>query len=81
MSLDINQSPAERKTSLVDITELSANPHELAINLYVLGAPRPWENEDLTCGKKEKRELIFDRRSLIDRIPIMESCFQCWNFG
>ncbi|GBM16522.1 hypothetical protein AVEN_148904-1 [Araneus ventricosus] len=74
LSLDINQSPGGRKTSLVDITELSANPHEL-------GGPCSWENEDLSCGGEEKKKVDFDRRSSLDRIPIIASLFECWIFG
>ncbi|GBO13586.1 hypothetical protein AVEN_201503-1 [Araneus ventricosus] len=81
MSLDINQSPSGRKTSLVDIAELSANPHELGGNHHVLCWPGSWGNEDLSCGGKEKKEVDFDRRSSLDRIPIIASLFECWIFG
>ncbi|GBM96459.1 hypothetical protein AVEN_150023-1 [Araneus ventricosus] len=78
---DLRSSDTQMKTSLVDITELSANPHELGGNPHVLGGPCSWENEDLSCGEKEKKEVDFDRRSSLDRIPIIASLFECWIFG
>ncbi|GBN95444.1 hypothetical protein AVEN_161783-1 [Araneus ventricosus] len=61
-------------TPLVDVIEFLANLHEL-------GRPCCWKNEDLSCGGGGKRKLIFDRRSPLDRIPIIGSYFQCCIFG
>ncbi|GBM76496.1 hypothetical protein AVEN_102287-1 [Araneus ventricosus] len=61
-------------TPQADVIEFLANPHEL-------GGPCSWKDEDLSCGRGEKRDLIFHRRSSLDRIPIIGSLFQCWIFG
>ncbi|GBN57406.1 hypothetical protein AVEN_4834-1 [Araneus ventricosus] len=60
---------------------LISKPHELGGNSHVLGGPRSSENEDLSCCGKEKKEADFDRRSSLDRIPIIASLFECWIFG
>ncbi|GBM94154.1 hypothetical protein AVEN_89597-1 [Araneus ventricosus] len=59
---------------MADIIELSANPHELGRTLF-LG------KREFKLRRGRKKELIFDRRSLIDLIPIIESLFECWIFG
>ncbi|GBM51469.1 hypothetical protein AVEN_197030-1 [Araneus ventricosus] len=54
--LGINESPGKRKTSLTDIIELSADPHELGRTL-LLG------KRGFKLRRGRKGELIFDRRS------------------
>ncbi|GBN00445.1 hypothetical protein AVEN_123038-1 [Araneus ventricosus] len=74
MLLDINQSPGKRKTSLADIIEFSANPHELGRTL-LLGK----RGFKLRRGRTERVD--FRSTITLDRIPIIASLFKCWIFG